>query len=231
MKKNMSYWAIGILLVLIVLVLIAFASKGPSSSKAPSAESDSESAMRQSEHDKTEDDVHRYLQNQDEIMMNMEEEMESIPKTGNSSIDYLNGMIPHHESAISMAESYLSYKGDSEKLRKMAENMIAVQQKEIDHMKELTAKYESEGHLNADKENAYLEEYDIMLDHNHQMDKSGVLSLEHAFAEGMIYHHQMAIDMSRAILDYTDYDEIRSLAQNIIDVQEQEIEELREFLH
>ncbi len=36
----------------------------------------------------------------------------------------------------------------------------------------------------------------------------------------MIMHHQMAVDMARDILEYTDYEEIRTMAQNIIDVQE-----------
>ena len=36
-------------------------------------------------------------------------------------------------------------------------------------------------------------------------------------------HHQMAVDMARDILEYTDYEEIRTMAQNIIDVQEKEI--------
>lgn len=238
MKKSVKYWAVGILLVLIILILAAFAAGSgrpaePSQVQTSAAFSalKQDESIRQSEHDQAEDQVYRYLQSQDEIMKNMVMEMEGIPKTGNPSLDFLNGMIFHHQSAVSMAESYLSHGGSNEKLKKMAESMISAQQEEIAHMKELAAKYEAEGHQNADKENAYLEEYDIMLDHDHQMNKSGAATLEHAFAEGMTYHHQMAVDMSRAILDYTDYDEIRSLAQNIIHVQEQEIEKLREFLH
>ncbi len=46
----------------------------------------------------------------------------------------------------------------------------------------------------------------------------------------MMKHHQMAVEMARSILDYTDYEEIRTLAQNIITVQEQEINDMRDFI-
>ena len=42
-------------------------------------------------------------------------------------------------------------------------------------------------------------------------------------------HHQMAADMAEDILEYTEYDEIRELAQNIIDVQTEEIERMKEL--
>ena len=52
----------------------------------------------------------------------------------------------------------------------------------------------------SDKEDAYLEQYsqnaadDSM---SHHMDTSDVDSLDQALAEGMIMHHQMAVDMAR----------------------------------
>lgn len=177
------------------------------------------------------DNINRYLHKQDEIMMDMMHAMENIPKTGNASIDFLNGMIPHHESAVEMAESYLEYGGSDETLKTLAENIKTTQTEEIRQMKELIEKYQSEGHTDNDQESAYLDEYDKMLDHDHEMSKSGADSLEHAFAEGMIMHHQMAVDMAKSILEYTNYEEIRTLAQNIIDAQEKEIEEMRQFIH
>ena len=35
--------------------------------------------------------------------------------------------------------------------------------------------------------------------------------------------------MAKSILEYTNYEEIRTLAQSIIDAQEKEIEEMKEF--
>ena len=245
MNKNMKYWAAGIIAAVVIIAVAVFAAAG-SRKKAPlspapaetesssqsteqsSGATESQNHMDHSAHGTSsaaaDDDTNRYLQRQDEIMRNMMRDMENIPKTGNASIDFLNGMIPHHESAVEMADSYLEYGGNNETLKKLAETIKTTQTEEIRQMRDLIRKYETEG-----QESAYLEEYDKMLDHDHSMNKAGTDSLDHAFAEGMIMHHQMAVDMAKSILEYTNYEEIRTLAQSIIDAQEKEIEEMKEF--
>ena len=60
---------------------------------------------------------------------------------------------------------------------------------------------------------------------------SSAKDVEQAFAEGMLMHHQMAVDMSKAILDYTDNDEVRKLAEDIIDAQEKEIQQMQDIIN
>lgn len=56
----------------------------------------------------TTDSFDAYLSEQDAIVSDMMEHM-AVEASGNAAIDYLKGMIPHHESAIAMSERYLKY--------------------------------------------------------------------------------------------------------------------------
>jgi uncharacterized protein (DUF305 family) len=53
--------------------------------------------------------------------------------TGNTDVDFVQGMIPHHQGAIDMAKAELQYGKDPE-LRKLAQNIIGDQEKEIGQM-------------------------------------------------------------------------------------------------
>ena len=179
------------------------------------------------------DNLSRYLTEQDSIMMNMMDDMMIREKSGSADIDFLKGMIPHHEAAIKMSESYLDYGGEVSGLETLAQDIITAQKKELAQMNDLVNKYEKEGKKNQENEDAYLAKYSEMFSDDsmsHHINPSGVDNIDQAFAEGMIMHHQMAVDMARDILDYSEQEEIKKLAQDIIDVQEKEIEQMQKLI-
>ena len=63
----------------------------------------------------------------------MHEDM-AMAFTGNPDVDFAQGMIPHHEGAIAMAEIVLEH-GEDEEIRQLAEEIIAAQESEIAFLK------------------------------------------------------------------------------------------------
>lgn len=173
--------------------------------------------------------VEEYQKEQDTIMAEMMKDMEDISKSGSAAVDFLNGMIPHHQSAVAMSESYLRHGGKAEDLRELASEIITQQNEEIEEMKSMVEALGKENFREEEAEAAYLEEYEKMLTHNHSGD-SVAQNIDFAFAEGMILHHQMAIEMSELVLKFTDNEDVKGLAENIIELQKKEIEEMNNIL-
>ncbi|MDB5491141.1 MAG: uncharacterized protein JWO78_990 [Micavibrio sp.] len=57
-----------------------------------------------------------------------------VKPTGDADIDFVQGMIPHHEGAVAMAKTVLAHGKDPE-IRKLAESIIKAQNEEITFMK------------------------------------------------------------------------------------------------
>lgn len=72
--------------------------------------------------------------NEMESIMNiMMEDMSSIEVTDNEDINFLRGMIPHHQGAVDVSKKILEYTKD-EKIKEIANRIINAQEKEISDM-------------------------------------------------------------------------------------------------
>ncbi|WP_313527779.1 DUF305 domain-containing protein [Shinella sp.] len=63
----------------------------------------------------------------------------AIDFTGNADVDFVRGMIAHHQGAIDMAKVELEHGKDAD-IRKLAQDVITAQEGEIAMMKEWLAK-------------------------------------------------------------------------------------------
>jgi len=68
-----------------------------------------------------------------DAMRTMTDAMERMEMRGEPNADFALMMIPHHQSAIDMAEAYLEH-GDDPELTNLANAIVSAQQEEIDFL-------------------------------------------------------------------------------------------------
>jgi uncharacterized protein (DUF305 family) len=74
-----------------------------------------------------------FLAENDAAMTRMMNDM-AVRPTGDANRDFVEMMIPHHQGAIDMAQTYLRY-GSNEQLKRIAQEIIVDQQQEIAAMR------------------------------------------------------------------------------------------------
>jgi uncharacterized protein (DUF305 family) len=130
-------------------------------------------------------------------------------------------MIPHHEQAIEMADLALANSQDSEVLA-LATQIKNAQAPEIDQMKSWGGSHMGShaGHM-----------MDGMLtdEEMRALSKASGKEFDRLFLEGMIKHHEGAIDMAEMVVDSTNQ-EVSTLANAIIAAQKEDIVRMKELL-
>jgi len=152
-----------------------------------------------------------------------------IPYTGDPDIDFVAGMIPHHQGAVDMAEVQLKF-GRDEELKKLARAIILMQTDEIAMMSSWLRG--RKGHILPDAEYrpttiGFKEAMDKM---HADMNIEFTGDADRDFVLGMIPHHQGAVDMAAVYKPHGKYQHLQDLATNIISTQLQEIRVMEEWL-
>jgi uncharacterized protein (DUF305 family) len=86
------------------------------------------------DHDNKKPSTKAYMEGMDRMMKDM-----MVPYTGDADVDFVRGMIPHHQGAIEMAKVVLEH-GKNPEIRKLAEEIVKAQEGEIAWMQEWLAK-------------------------------------------------------------------------------------------
>jgi len=163
-------------------------------------------------------------------MSRMHDEMMIGMNYNDPDTAFAKSMLGHHRGAIEMAKVQLKY-GTDEDMRQLAQEIIDAQQIEIDILNKWLA-----SHLDSVKPKpnteAMQQEYARSMD---VLNGDMVLGIadpkpDIAFARGMLPHHIGAVEMAEIQLKYGTNEEMRQLAQDIIDTQQVEIERMQDWI-
>lgn len=145
--------------------------------------------------------------------------MDDMGMTVDSEEAFIANMIPHHQEAVESARAVLETTQRPE-VHELAQDVIDTQTEEIATLEGWFAQWYPD---------AAEADYASMM-----TDPAGLNPNEadRAFLEGMIMHHQGAIDMARSYLD-ADFEkqaEVVRMAEAIVTVQDGEIEQMQGWL-
>ena len=141
---------------------------------------------------------------------------------------FIDAMVPHHRSAIEMAEAAKSRGLRSMELKQIADDIISSQQQEIDKMLAWREQWFGSRTLgrNAAEVLGLSESQMGMMEHDAD-EISGAVDVDQAFAQAMSPHHEGAITMAKLAQERGQHEEIKTLADDIIEAQEGEIKILQ----
>lgn len=153
--------------------------------------------------------------------------------TNNVDQHFIEQMIPHHDDAIAMANIGLQ-KAEHQEIKDLSQSIIKAQTEENNKMK---AWYKS--WFGKEVPDTFVDTSHGMgsgMMHNGMMgnatdifDLESAKPFDKAFIKQMIAHHQMAVMMAQMLSSSTSRSEMKELANDIIEAQTKEIEQMRSW--
>ncbi len=141
---------------------------------------------------------------------------------------FIDHMVPHHEGAIEMAEVALE-NAERPEILELSRSIIASQEAEIEELKDIRERQFGSREVGIEMDHDDMEMMEAMGMSMSPVELAAQEPFDRAFIDEMIPHHASAIEMSEVALEESDNPEIRELAEGIIEEQEREIAQLREW--
>jgi uncharacterized protein (DUF305 family) len=179
------------------------------------------------------------MKQHDNMMMNgdgmsHDMSMDLGPADADYDLRFIDGMVIHHQGAVNMAQEALQ-KAQHPELKKLAQDIIAAQNREISQMQE----WRTAWYPQADSTPmAYHSQMGHMMAMSDEQKQSMMMNMDLGNADGefdlrfinaMIPHHEGALMMAQDALNKSQRPEIKKLAQNILTSQQQEITEMKQW--
>jgi uncharacterized protein (DUF305 family) len=166
--------------------------------------------------------------------MNHNMSMDLGPADADYDLRFIDGMTVHHQGAINMAKEVLN-KSKRPEMKKLANNIIAAQNREINQMKE----WRKTWYAKADSTPmAYHAQMSHMMPMTPEQMQAMMMSMDLGVADAefdlrflnaMIPHHEGALVMAEDALQKSKRPEMKKLSQEILTSQKQEIEQMKQW--
>jgi uncharacterized protein (DUF305 family) len=142
-----------------------------------------------------------------------------------SDIAFIDAMVPHHQGAIAMAKVALK-NAEHEEIKELSRNIILSQQSEIEELKSIKKEEFGTSNVPMEMSQEQMRGMGMMMDPR-QLSKRE--PFDTAFIDAMIPHHQSAIYMAQVAQEESKIPAIKELAENIVDAQKLEIEQMKQW--
>jgi len=172
-------------------------------------------------------------------------------RAARAEVRFMEGMIDHHQMALDMAE-HCTERVSMDSVRTVCQNVIDTQMLEIEMMREWLLEWYGIEYMplamselmdlmglgassgmdmgHGDHTTNPLTDMPMMMGMMSGLDRVEGIDYDIAWLEAMIDHHDDAVHMSERVLRYAEHEDLRDLAQRIINDQTAEIEAMEALL-